>query len=126
MLKSAWVPRYAVFSIRDTLFVGLFSLTLFVSAALLFLLEPMFAKMALPVLGGTTAVWATCMVFYQAMLLVGYAFANFITRRTNHKQQAILFVALVFVPLTLLPFSFPVGRVPPAGQNPIPWLLTIL
>lgn len=106
--------------------VALFSLTLFMSAALLFLLEPMFAKMTLPVLGGTTAVWATCMLFYQAMLLAGYAFANVLTRRMNYRQQALLFLALAFAPLMILPFSFPAGRVPPGERNPIPWLLMIL
>jgi hypothetical protein len=49
----------------------LFGLTLFLSGALLFLVEPMFAKMALPKLGGTPAVWNVCMVFYQALLLAG-------------------------------------------------------
>ena len=111
---------------RSSMSVALFSLTLFTSAALLFLLEPMFAKMTLPVLGGTTAVWATCMLFYQAMLLAGYAFANVITRRMNCRQQALLFLALVLLPLMFLPFGFPAGRVPPGGRNPIPWLLTIL
>ncbi len=70
---------------RGSVYVPLFSLTLFMSAALLFLLEPMFAKMTLPVLGGTTAVWATCMAFYQAILLAGYAFANFVTRRMSSR-----------------------------------------
>jgi hypothetical protein len=59
----------AVASLRRSLSVAIFSLTLFVSAALLFLMEPMFAKITLPVLGGTTAVWTTCMLFYQAILL---------------------------------------------------------
>ncbi len=106
--------------------VALFSLTLFLSAALLFLLEPMFAKMTLPVLGGTSAVWATCMLFYQAMLLAGYAFANVVARRMSYHRQAPLFVVLALLPLMFLPFSFPANRVPPAGQNPIPWLLMIL
>jgi hypothetical protein len=105
---------------------ALFSLTLFVSAALLFLLEPMFAKMTLPVLGGTTAVWATCMLFYQAMLLAGYAFANVLTRLMTYRQQALFFIALAFAPLMFLPFSFPAGQVPPTDRNPIPWLLMIL
>lgn len=116
----------AATSRRDSLSVLLFSTTLFASAALLFLLEPMFAKMALPALGGTTAVWATCMVFYQAMLLAGYAFANFVTRRMSYRQQAVLYLALALVPLIGLPFSFPTGRVPPVEHNPIPWLLMVL
>src|SRR5262249_27529603 len=54
----------------------LFAITLFVSATLLFLVQPMIAKMILPLLGGTPAVWNTCMVFFQAALLAGYAYAH--------------------------------------------------
>ncbi len=111
---------------RSSVPVILFSVTLFLSAALLFLMEPMFAKMTLPVLGGTSAVWATCMLFYQAMLLAGYAFANVITRRLSYVRQSQLFLGLALVTLAILPFSFPADRVPPVGQNPIPWLLMIL
>ena len=50
----------------------LFAVSLFVSSALLFLVEPMFAKMVLPLLGGSPSVWNTCVVFFQAMLLCGY------------------------------------------------------
>lgn len=111
---------------RSSTPVILFSLTLFLSAALLFLMEPMFAKMTLPVLGGTSAVWATCMLFYQAMLLAGYAFANVVTRRLSYLRQSQLFLVLAFATLIILPFSFPADRVPPVGRNPIPWLLMIL
>jgi hypothetical protein len=105
---------------------ALFTVTLFVSAALLFLMEPMFAKMTLPVLGGTSAVWTTCMLFYQAMLLAGYAYANAVTRRVSFRMQALLCGGLALAPLLILPFSLPAGRVPPVAQNPIPWLLMIL
>ena len=53
-----------------------YSLTIFLSATLLFLMQPMFAKMTLPLLGGTPAVWSTCMVFFQACLLAGYLYAH--------------------------------------------------
>jgi spermidine synthase len=109
-----------------TFSLALFTVTLFVSAALLFLLEPLFAKMTLPVLGGTSAVWTTCMLFYQAMLLAGYAYANAVTRRVPFRAQAILCAGLALAPLLILPFSLPVGRVPPVEHNPIPWLLMIL
>src|SRR5215813_830754 len=58
----------------------LFAVTIFVSAALLFSVEPVVAKMLLPVLGGTPAVWNTCMVFFQAALLAGYAYALIVSR----------------------------------------------
>src|ERR1700723_2461908 len=111
---------------RSSTPVILFSLTLFLSAALLFLMEPMFAKMTLPVLGGTSAVWTTCMLFYQAMLLAGYAYANAATRRMTSRWQALLCVGLAFAPLIILPFSLPAGRVPPLERNPVPWLLMLL
>jgi hypothetical protein len=53
---------------------------MFVSAALLFLVEPMMAKMVLPMLGGTPAVWNTCLVFFQAVLLIGYLYAYAVTK----------------------------------------------
>lgn len=106
--------------------IALFSLTLFMSAALLFLMELMFAKMTLPVLGGTTAVWTTCMLFYQAILLAGYAYANAVTRRMSSRWQALLCVGVAVAPLMTLPFSLPAGRIPPVERNPIPWLLMIL
>ena len=56
--------------------LALFTGTLFVSAALFFAVQPMFAKLVLPLLGGTPAVWNTCMVFFQAALLAGYAYAH--------------------------------------------------
>ena len=111
---------------RSSKSVILFSVTLFLSAALLFLMEPMFAKMTLPVLGGTSAVWATCMLFYQAMLLAGYALANTVTRKLSYPRQAQLLLGVALVTLIVLPFGFPAGRVPPTGRNPIPWLLMIL
>jgi len=59
----------------------LWSATIFLSAFLLFLVQPMMAKMILPMLGGTPAVWNTCMLFYQATLLAGYAYVHLMTSR---------------------------------------------
>ncbi len=56
--------------------VVLFGLTSFLAAALLFSVQPMIGKMVLPVLGGTPAVWNTCLVYFQVMLLGGYLFAH--------------------------------------------------
>ena len=68
--------------------LGVYSLTILLSAGLLFLVEPMFAKMVLPRLGGTPAVWNTCMVFYQATLLGGYLYAHFSARLLGTRRQA--------------------------------------
>ena len=106
--------------------VVLFAITLFVSAALLFLVQPMFAKMVLPTLGGTPAVWNTCMVFFQAALLAGYACAHAATRWLGVRRQAALHVGLLFLPFLVLPIRGPQGWAPPVHQNPIPWLLALL
>jgi hypothetical protein len=68
----------------------LFAATLFVSSALLFLVQPMFARLVLPLLGGTPTVWNTCVVFFQAMLLAGYADAHAATAWMGVKRQAAL------------------------------------
>jgi hypothetical protein len=103
-----------------------FAVTLFVSASLLFVVQPMFAKMALPLLGGTPAVWNTCMVFFQAALLAGYGYAHGATERLGARRHAALHVGLLFLPLLVLPIRIPLGWAPPVEQNPIPWLLALL
>src|SRR5947209_7387176 len=100
----------------------LFAITLFVSATLLFLVQPMIAKMVLPLLGGTPAVWNTCMVFFQAALLAGYAYAHGLTGRLRVRRQVIVHMVLICVPLVVLPIGI-VKWTPPAETNPIPWLL---
>jgi hypothetical protein len=108
------------------LLLFLFGVTLFVSATLLFLIQPMFAKMVLPMLGGTPAVWNTCMVFFQSALLMGYGYAHVATTWLGVRRQAALHVGLLLLPLLTLPISVPLGWNPPVQQNPVPWLLTLL
>jgi spermidine synthase len=104
----------------------LFSCTLFLSAALLFLVQPMFGKMVLPLLGGTPEVWNTCMVFYQAVLLAGYAYAHAATRWLGVRRHLALHALLLFLPLALLPIAVPEGASPPRDTLPIGWLLGLL
>lgn len=104
---------------------AIFALTLFASATLLFLVQPMFAKMVLPKLGGTPAVWNTCMVFYQAVLLGGYLYAHFSTKWLGTRRQAGLHLVLLLLPWLVLPIAAR-GGLPPGDANPIPWLLMIL
>ncbi|NUQ64376.1 MAG: fused MFS/spermidine synthase [Pirellulales bacterium] len=103
-----------------------FALTLFVSATLLFVVQPMFAKMVLPLLGGTPSVWNTCMVFYQAALLAGYLYAHFSTRWLGTRRQALLHIAVLCLPWCVLPIAVPGGWSPPTQSSPIPWLLALL
>ena len=100
-----------------------FALTLFTSATLLFVVQPMCAKMVLPLLGGTPSVWNTCMVFYQAVLLAGYLYAHFATRWLGSRRQAVLHLAVLALPWLVLPIGISAGRVPTGTENPVLWLL---
>lgn len=104
----------------------LFASTLLVSAGLLFLVQPMFAKMVLPRLGGTPAVWNTCMVFYQAVLLAGYLYAHLATRWLGTRRQAMVHLGLLLLPWLVLPIGMVSNWTPPSGENPIPWLLLLM
>jgi hypothetical protein len=103
--------------------VPLFAVTLFVSAALLFLVQPMVGRMILPTLGGTPAVWNTCMVFFQAVLLAGYAYSHASVKLLGVRRQAAFHMILLLVPLAVLPISVAQGVIPPTNDNPAPWLL---
>src|SRR5688572_7322865 len=81
----------------------LYASTIFLSAFLLFLVQPIIAKQILPWFGGSASVWATCLVFFQTVLLFGYAYADWSTRSLKPRTQAILHIALLGVSLALLP-----------------------
>ena len=69
--------------------------TIFLSAFLLFLVQPVIAKQILPWFGGAAAVWATCLVFFQSVLLFGYAYSDWTTRLLTPRKQAWLHIALL-------------------------------
>ena len=75
---------------RATVLAPVFALALFTSAALLFWVQPLVAKMLLPLLGGAPSVWNTCMVFFQSLLLAGYAYALLVSQRLSLRNQAIV------------------------------------
>ncbi len=104
----------------------LYTITIFLGALLLFWVQPMAGRMLLPLLGGVPAVWNTAMVFYQATLLGGYAYAHFATKWLGVRRQAAIHVVLLLLPLLALPIAIPHGWTPPTDHNPIPWLLTVL
>lgn len=83
----------------------LFTLTVFASAALLFTVEPLIGKALLPLAGGTPAVWTTCLLFFQAALLAGYAYAHAISDRLSPKAQVLLQIAVVAIPALALPMA---------------------
>jgi hypothetical protein len=92
--------------------------TLFLSAFLLFSVQPFFAKLVLPRLGGSPAVWSVAMVFFQSILLAGYGYAHFLTSRMSLKTGVIAHLALLAVAALALPIAIPDGwsRAPADGQ----------
>ncbi len=104
----------------------LFAGTIFVGAALLFIIEPLFARMMLPLLGGSPAVWNTAIVFYQTVLLAGYGYVHWMTRQLSPRRQVWLHLTLLFVPLVVLPIVIPGDWTPPRQTNPIPWMLALM
>ena len=88
---------------------GLFVATIFASAALLFVVQPMFTKMVLPRLGGAPAVWSVAMVFFQATLLAGYAYAHGLTRLTRPRAALGIHLALMICAVFVLPLAIAQG-----------------
>jgi hypothetical protein len=85
-----------------TLLRWLYAVTIFLSAFLLFVAEPMAAKQLLPTLGGSSAVWTTCLVFFSFELLLGYLYAHWLSSRFNPKQQALIHIVLLGAALMTL------------------------
>lgn len=110
----------------DRLTLPIFSATLFLSAALLFLLQLIYARLVLPLLGGAPAVWNTAMTFYQTVLLVGYGYAHLISSHLRPRTQWLVHAAVLVAPVCVLPFAVPASWVPPTDANPVPWLLGLL
>lgn len=106
--------------------VAVFAVSIFASALLLFLVEPMIAKMILPLAGGTPAVWTTSVLFFQAVLLAGYGYSHWLAMRLPWRWQVALHGALLLTPLPLLPIHLIPGWTPPTTASPVGWLLLVL
>ena len=104
----------------------LFTAAIFLNALLLFWMQPLFVRMVLPLLGGAPAVWNTAMVFFQTGLLAGYAYAHFINARLPARAQAPLHLAVMVLPLAVLPVAVAGGGAPPVDANPVPWLIWLM
>ena len=106
--------------------VILFTLTIFSGAALLFLIQPVVGRMVLPLLGGAPAIWNTAMFFFQALLLAGYAYTHFSSRRLGVRRQVPVHLVLLLVPLLFLPIGVGPGWQEPAAGSPVLWMLCLL
>jgi SAM-dependent methyltransferase len=106
--------------------VSIFGCLIFLGSFLLFLVQPMIAKQILPWFGGSAAVWATCLVFFQTALLAGYAYADWTSRFLRPKRQAVLHIVLLGASLLLLPIIPNVHWKPSGGENPSLRILGLL
>jgi len=103
-----------------------YALTIFTGAFLLFQVQPLMGKYILPWFGGGPGVWTTCMLFFQMLLLGGYAYAHFTTRWLKPRAQAILHLVLLVAALALLPITPGDSWKPHGGGNPALQILTLL
>jgi spermidine synthase len=103
-----------------------FALTIFTGAFLLFQVQPLIAKYILPWFGGGTGVWTTCMLFFQVLLLGGYAYAHLISRWLKPRAQALVHLALLTAALALLPITPSEAWKPTSSENPVPRILALL
>lgn len=106
----------------DATLVATFTASIFLSAFLLFSVQPMFTKMALPYLGGAPNVWNIALVFFQAVLLGGYIYAHLISKYLPVKAQIIVHVTIIAGAFVFLPIAIPEG-VTPANEAPSLWLI---
>jgi len=98
--------------------------TIFLSAFLLFWIQPLFAKMVLPILGGSSAVWTSSMLFFQFTLLAGYLYAHCISRIAAIKWQVALHLALLTIAGLVLPFYKEYAEIDIPEGSPVLWLLS--
>jgi len=106
--------------------VLLATITSFLAAALLFAVQPMAARMALPLLGGSASVWTMCMLFFQAGLLAGYGWAHVLGTRFRLRNQVLIHGALIVAAIVVLPPAISGTSLPPVDASPVPWLLAAL
>ncbi len=103
-----------------------FAGTMLLGAFLVFSIQPLFARMALPLLGGAPAVWNTAMVFFQSALLAGYAYAHCLSRCLGLRGQIAGHLSLLALAAFSLPVAIGGGWEPPAGAMSIPWLIALM
>jgi hypothetical protein len=108
---------------RNRLVLFVYTAAIFVSALLLFSVQPLFTKMVLPRLGGSPAVWSVAMVFFQSLLLAGYCYAHYLTQLRNRVMAVAVHLVLLVVALLSLPLSIAGGWGDPPTSGYAFWLL---
>ncbi|HXI08204.1 MAG: spermidine synthase [Bradyrhizobium sp.] len=108
---------------RNRLVLVVYTLAIFVSALLLFSVQPLFTKMVLPRLGGSPAVWSVAMVFFQSLLLAGYAYAHYLTKARNRVVPVAMHLLLLIAAMLTLPLAIRSGWGEPPTSGYAFWLL---
>ena len=103
-----------------------YAATVFVSALLLFAVQPMLAKMLLPKLGGSPSVWAVSMCFFQGALLLGYGYAYLLNLATNARRAVVFHVLVLVASCLALPVAVPTGALPHLAGDSYLWLIAVL
>ncbi|HEY2070199.1 MAG TPA: fused MFS/spermidine synthase [Rhizomicrobium sp.] len=125
-VEAASSPHRQALDGAGTSLVAAFGLALFSSAFLLFWIEPLFARLLLPRLGGSQGVWNTCLVFFQLSLLLGYAYAHLLARHASPRTQVLVHLGVVAIGAAFLPIGLSASWAPPANGSPVLPLLAVL
>lgn len=126
MITASPASSYAARSEQGRGYGVLCAVTVALSAFLLFLVEPMLAKMILPWFGGSAAVWATCLVFFQSALLAGYYYADVTSRRLSPGRQTLIHIVLLACALLFLPLAPAASWRPRPGEDPFWRIIALL
>lgn len=102
---------------------AVFTLTTFLSALLLFSIQPLFAKMVLPLLGGTPSVWAVALLFFQGALLAGYGYAHLLMRHLPAAKTGLVHLGVCLAAFLFLPIALPAGWTEPPPGDAYLWQL---
>ncbi len=106
--------------------VAVFAVTIFLSAFLLFQVQPLLSKSILPWFGGTPSVWTTCMLFFQTLLFAGYTYAHLLSRKLSPRGQLFVHAGLIVAAVCLLPIAPPDDWKPTGDENPALWIIALL
>ena len=104
----------------------LYGCTIFLSAFLLFQVQPLIGKIILPWFGGSAAVWSTCLLFFQMLLLLGYLYAHLTTRFLSPKKQSLVHIFLLAASMALLPITPSSAWMPKGGEDPALLIVMLL
>lgn len=113
-----WIDAAGLVRKKRTTLTLLYGCTIFLSAFLLFQVQPVIGKMLLPWFGGSAAVWSTCLLFFQVLLLLGYLYAHWTNRFLSPKRQALLHILLLASSIAVLPITLNAAWKPTGGEDP--------